>query len=207
MSRDVYVIQADADTIALGDVSQAVYYWRNNQSFILGTDSGRTVMSAAEVAAMVKGWIREHDARWGGFGVKAESALDRLPGAASRKYVHASSGFGGYAKGAFRTLDLEKFSREMLELLGDELWNTWGSEQISSNYMLANAPDVAVLPFPAYACFEPHTKYGNHAFLHFIGTFRFDRGIYRRHARDAIAAYKRGNAGPDFAVVEESPAV
>jgi len=187
LSSECYVIQADADTLVTAPIPEVIECWRGNRSFLLGTDSGRTISSAIGAARMVQGWIEKYGWTELSVGVEAEASLDRLPNAAERSYVHASSGFAGFARGAFRMADLEWFSAQMAEMLGARRWNEWGSEQIASNYILANAPGASVLPFPRYACFEPHLKLGDHALLHFIGTYRYNDGVYRRWAADFIS--------------------
>jgi hypothetical protein len=138
---------------------------------------------------MVRGWNKKHDWTDLSAGTEAEASLDKLSNAADRLYVHASAGFAGFARGAFRMEDLQWFSTQMSGILGAQRWQEWGTEQIASNYLLANAPQAVVLPFPRYACFEPHLQFGEHAFLHFLGAYRYDRGIYKRRAAEFIASY------------------
>lgn len=191
LSRRHYVIQLDADTLVSAAIPEVVECWQENRSFLLGTGSGRAVSPAPDTARMVQGWIKTSGWTELSVGVKAEASLDKLPGAERRSYVHASSGFAGFACGAFRMADLEWFSTHMSEMLGAQHWREWGSEQIASNYILANAPGAAVLPFPRYACFEPHLEHSDHAFLHFIGAYRYNDGIYRRKAAEFISRYNR----------------
>ena len=180
LSRDSYVIQLDADTLVSGPISEVVTCLDQNRSFLLGTDAGQTTQSARQTALMVQGWIKKYGWTRPSVVVESEAILDRLSGAEDRLYVHASSGFAGFSRSAFSLGDLQNFSMEMCELLGEERWKLWGTEQISSNYMLANAPGAAVLPFPRYACFEPHLKSADFAFLHFIGTYRLQqRGVQK----------------------------
>ena len=189
LSADNYVIQADADTLVSKPISEVVQCWRENRSFLMGTRFGQQISTAAETAGMVRAWIKEHG--WGFLPlcVIAEASLDQLAGAAHLPYVHASSGFAGFARGAFALADLECFSENMIKLLGTDRWNEWGSEQISSNYMLANAPGAAVLPVPKYSCFEPHVNPADAAVLHFIGQYRYYKGIYGRRAAKFIEHY------------------
>jgi hypothetical protein len=192
LSQDCYVIQADADTLVSAPIPEVVECWKANRSFILGTGSGLEVRPAPETARMVQGWIETNGWTEPGICVTAEAALDRLPEAARRSYVHASSGFGGFARGVFALDDLEWFSLQMSDLIGQQMWHEkWGSEQIGSNYTLANAPDAVVLPFPKYATFEPHLMPGDYAFLHFIGEYRYNGGVYRRRAADFIEGFAR----------------
>jgi hypothetical protein len=154
----------------------------------LGTDCGQEIAPAAASARLAQGWIKNSGVNT--VGVLAEALLDRLPQTVPSNYVHASSGFGGFAKGNFRLADLERFSNWMREKLGAR-WEKLGSEQIASNYMLANAPGAVVLPFDRYACFEPHIPPGDRPFLHFIGTYRYGDGLYRRRARQFVRQYDK----------------
>ena len=196
LSADDYVIQVDADILVSGAIPEVVECWQANRSFLLGTGSGRRISPVSEAARMVQGWIEAYGWVEPTVCVAAEAALDRLPDAARRSYVHASSGFAGFARGGFSMADLERFSTEMSGILGERHWNEWGSEQIASNYMLANSPDATVLPFPKYACFEPHLPKGDHALLHFIGSYRYNDGVYRQRAAQFISCYGRALVPP-----------
>jgi hypothetical protein len=189
LSADNYVIQVDADILAVDSTPELLRFWRENKSFLLGTDSGRSISTAVQTAQMVQGWIRKYGWDPIPVGVEAEAALDQLPDAEKRAYVHGSSGFAGFARGAFALGDLEWFSTTMSALLGAERWKQLGTEQIASNYILANAPNAAVLPFPRYACHEPHVGSDPSVLLHFIGTYRFSSGAYRRHASNFIRSF------------------
>ena len=140
---------------------------------------------------MVQGWIKTYEWNSPSVGVEAEASLDRLPNAAQRSYVHASAGFAGFARSAFRMSDLEWFSKCMNEMLGVQRWREWGTEQIASNYILSNAVGTTVLPFPKFACFEPHLKQGHHALLHFIGSYRYNDRVYQRRAAEFISSYNQ----------------
>jgi hypothetical protein len=185
LSRECYVIQIDADTLTLADVPEVRDCLARGTSFLLGTDSGQAIATAAEVAAMVRGWIARH--RWTSLSlsVEAEASLDRLPDP-SAAYVHASAGFAGFARGSVAIGDLHRFSDAMATLLGRARWASWGSEQIASNHILANAPGAVVLPFPRYACAEPHVSTVDSALVHFIGSYRHATDLYRSGARRAL---------------------
>jgi hypothetical protein len=195
LSNEHYVIQFDADTLVCDTIPEVVQCWQDNKSFLLGTGSGQEILPAPHTASMVRDWVKSHG--WSDFsvGVAAEGALDELPNATQRSYVHASAGFAGFARGAYQMADLTWFSAHMSDILGERRWREWGSEQIASNYILANAPEGIVLPFPRYACFEPHLKCHDHAFLHFIGTYRYDEGVYLRRAAEFISRYDLGTQG------------
>ena len=72
-------------------------------------------------------------------------------------------------------------------------WKEWGTEQIASNFAVANTPDSIPLPYPKYATWEPEyatfQKQGVTAemsLLHFIGIFRFDLGAFPKLANQEI---------------------
>jgi hypothetical protein len=191
LSADNYVVQVDADILVSAPIPEVVQCWRDNRPFLLGTDVGQEVAAASDTARMVQGWIKTYNWSTLTVGVEAEASLDTLPDAALKLYVHASSGFAGFARGVFTMADLVRFSDYMSEILGAERWSQWGTEQIGSNYILANAPQAVVLPFAKYACFEPHLKPCGSALLHFIGTYRHVSGLYRRRAADFISDYNQ----------------
>jgi hypothetical protein len=118
--------------------------------------------------------------------VVAERAMARLDGCDLRRYVRGSSGFAGFARGGFRRDQLEAFSAELSAQVGDR-WNEWGSEQVASSYVVANSASAQVLPYPKYACFDLDMDPQRSAFLHFIGTNRFHRGIYAALATRVMA--------------------
>jgi hypothetical protein len=104
---------------------------------------------------MVRGRIKTNGWTVLTVGVEAEAAPDRLPEPAEKLYVHASSGFAGFAEGVFATAALERFLGQMNAILGTRRWSEWGAEQIAPNYMLANAPGATVLPFPVAPVSNP----------------------------------------------------
>jgi hypothetical protein len=192
LSRGNYIIQVDADTLTSAPVPEVVDCVRANRSFILGGPAGTTVSPAPETARMVQGWINTYG--WTAplhVGMAAEAALDRLPSAAEKSYVHGSSGFGGFARGAFSLDELEWFSTNMSNIIGSEIWHEkWGSEQIGSNYILANAPKAVVLPVPKYGSFDyPDLPHGEPVFMHYYGTYRYIGGVYRKKAAEFIHRY------------------
>ena len=192
LSQNNYVIQADADTLVSAPIPEVVQCWRENRSFLMDGGAHTPISPAPETARMVQEWLRTEDLNH--VGMDAEAALDRLPEAEKRLYAHASSGFAGFARGAFSLADLELFSQQMSGILGWERWQELGSEQIGSNYILANAPGAVVLPSRKYACFSPKLDHSKTAVLHFIGETRYLGGTYKRRAEEFIASYERGPA-------------
>jgi hypothetical protein len=69
-------------------------------------------------------------------------------------------------------------------------WTEWGSEQVGSNFVVANAPDAIVLSAPRYLNYPGGAVPSATSFLHFIGPSRFSNGTYRKSAGLAIDALK-----------------
>lgn len=189
LSSENYVIQADADTLVSASIPEVIQCWKENRSFLMDGGAHQQVSPAPVTARMAREWIKTYG--WDHVGMDAEASLDKMPRSEERMYVHASSGFAGFARGMFSLMDLESFSQEMSKLLGWERWQQLGSEQIGSNYILANAPGAIVLPSRKYACFSPDEDHSEAAVLHFIGEVRHIGGTYKRRAGEFIAEYKK----------------
>ena len=183
--KEGYVIQLDADTVAtrpMPEVAQAV---RNNIPFLLGTEDVQQIQYAAEVATWAKSRLSGHDQ----VQLVAESMLDRLSNQKRWRYVRACSGFAGFPRDSFAKEDLICISKEM-GLLMDTRWTEWGTEQFSSNLVLATMADAQVLPHPKYCA--PHRANGDTAFRHFIGYVRYATPLYATLAGQVSAELRGG---------------
>jgi hypothetical protein len=182
---DHYVIQLDADTVATGPLEEVRACVQHGRAFSIATwDDQRpeTMRERWEVASRL---AREPHAH---VQVVAEAHLDRLEGFETMRYIRGCSGFAGFPQGSFSRENVEHISRQMSRALGDR-WREWGTEQFTSNVIVANTPDPAVLPHPKYCdCTQLR---GEPVFVHFIGTCRFSNGTYRRFGGEAIRALRR----------------
>ena len=84
----------------------------------------------------------------------------------------------------------EAFSQEAERLLGADYWAEWGSEQVTSNFVVANEPEARLLPYDRYLNFWNEPVSEGAGLVHFIGTYRYHRGAYLAAARRAIAALR-----------------
>jgi hypothetical protein len=180
LSAENYVIQLDSDVLASDAVPDVLAAIAANACFTLNSGVGMGIETLEAAAARVAGNDETPFQPW------AERQLPNLPPDAGRLYVRGSAGFAGFARGALRRADAERFSAAMEQLLGAR-WAAWGSEQIASNYLVANAPGGSVLPWPLYACFEDTLDPARSSLLHFLGSFRFDRGVYADRGLRVIA--------------------
>lgn len=177
LSANDYVIQLDADCLTTGPIDEVVDAYRANRAFTLAGEA-TTVLTTALTAS--KRDTHRH------VQAAAEIALGDLPDAATVNYVRGCSGFTGFPRGVVVREDLYKLSEFMADKLGKR-WTEWGTEQFSSNYLLANCPDVLILPWDKYCSYWAERKEGV-AFYHFIGTYRYHGGVYTRVAKQAISA-------------------
>lgn len=193
MVPETFVVQLDADTLSLAALEEVRQAIRAGTSFTLGTSEGQRIGTVAEAsergrqAAAADGATRSH------VQTVLEAALDALPDARDLRYVRGSSGFAGYARGSFDTGKAEAFAEAMGRLVGAAKFAEWGSEQVASNFLVANAPAATVLPYPRYAHFEPDLDIDECVFLHFIGTYRFRNGTYRQLGRAVLDGLARAS--------------
>lgn len=183
LSAESYVIQIDSDILTVGEIDEVKDAIAANRSFILGTWNGLKkvpVKEASAYADTIDGGYDRH------VQTLCERNLYRLQNAEQRYYVRGSSGFYGFARGAVTREAAAGFCNEMLNLVGPR-FHEWGSEQLTANFLAANARDSLVLPYPSYACFGPELNPDAARLFHFVGIFRFKNGEYARRARRRIA--------------------
>jgi hypothetical protein len=182
LARENYTIQLDADTITFDTPWEVVDCINNCRSFTLGTSMGREVVAAHYLARRLANLAAPDNH----VQLAAELAFAKLSDPGIR-YIRGNSAFAGFAPGSTSRERLKGFSDAMVTALGDRRWREWGSEQVASNYCVANSHEPLVLPFERYRYFDPSADLTRAVFLHFIGTYRFSGGVYRRLATDAIA--------------------
>lgn len=183
-SEGEYVVQLDADTLTLGpDLAEVGACIAENRSFTLGggpAASGQKIVPMPEAAATSLGVVSNY------IGVVMQRRLNEYPGAETLRYVRGSSGFAGFARGGMGRRRIEEFHSRMVCLLGAR-WSEWGTEQCGSNFAVANTPNATVLPWPAYANFQPQRPLSDAVrFLHFLGDVRYRNGVYARLAQTII---------------------
>jgi len=194
-----YVIQFDSDTVTCGPLPEVAAAIESGRSFTLRGEAGATLMPIAPFAH----WRRaKSEFRRGHVQDTIETRIDgvRIPGLADAHYVRGCSGFAGFApSGGGRAL-AEAFSAEAERLVGGERWREWGSEQVTSNFVIANEADPLLLPYDRYFNFWNEGLPEGRCFVHFIGTWRFAGGAYIGETRAAIERLHRAPAsGPRFA--------
>ena len=179
LTRDEYVIQIDCDTLSFGsDMQEVLDCVATNRAFTL-SGGEREIVGLREAARRARTISHPY------VGIAAESLFDSYPGADKLRYVRGSSGFAGFARGAFSRAQIEDFHVQMERLLPAR-WTEWGTEQCASNFAVANSAGAVVLPHPKYGNFDHHHDPATSSFLHFIGAHRFDDDLFANLGKRVI---------------------
>jgi hypothetical protein len=178
-ARDSYVIQLDADTLTVQPIPEVLEAVRTRTGFVLGEveDTPIRALPAVREHALPKLKPGAHIQTI----TEAEMVNVGLP--PSARYVRGCSGFTGFPPSQTMRDELTDFSRRMTAKLGTD-WKRWGTEQVTSNYLVANATGTRSLPFPKYG--TPDCATSATAFYHFIGSMRFINNKYKTTSRQAI---------------------
>lgn len=183
LAQEKYVFQVDSDTITRRPIPEIVSCIENNISFA-PCDSAET-----GIKKMAVFYRNSRNINSDHINLLAEKKFGRLGNYSDTNYVRACSGYTGFARQSFGKGDIEEFSTEMEGILGQK-WHDWGSEQICSNYIIANSKESLILPFSKYTLFNPERNADKAAYIHFYGTFRFSGGKYIQYANEIINQLK-----------------
>ncbi len=187
LRRENYVIQLDSDTVTIDDVPLVAEYVDRKVSFILRGEDGAEFSDLNSIAERARRFLRSSG---GNAHVQSamEAAMDQvtIPGYDSLRYVRGCAGFAGFAPNPDGSALAEQFSHEAKRLLGFDHWSQWGSEQVTSNFLISNEPGSQLLPYDRYCNFWNEPLGDDMQFVHFIGTYRYHRGIYSDLTRRMI---------------------
>jgi hypothetical protein len=185
-----YVIQFDSDTVTCGALPEVQAAIDGGRSFTLRGEAQSELLPTGA-------FVRSRDSDEGSGKVHVQEAIEavidqvRMPGLGEPRYVRGCSGFAGFAPSAGGRALAEAFSKEAERLLGRQRWVEWGSEQVTSNFVIANEPDPLLLPYDRYLNFWNEELPADRRLVHFIGTWRFHRGAYLAETTKAIERLRR----------------
>jgi hypothetical protein len=151
------------------------------EAFTLPTQMGNAFVSVSEASATARQSDSQH------VQIQAEKKLGEIEAPKGARYIRGCSGFAGFPIGSVHRSDVEHFSSIMEHELGAELWASWGTEQFTSNYFIANATASELIPFSAYPYWELGMDLETAKLIHFIGDDRFTSSKYAETARSAIS--------------------
>jgi len=176
LSKDAYVIQIDSDTLTFRPIPEIDNAVVAKRGFCIGSPTWSQLISASYISDIANRWDSDH------VQVKAEQIFSKIPFFNNRKYLRGCSAVTGFPKGEITRELLLEFSSQVQEELGEVKWSEWGSEQVSSNVMVAQTNEPIILPWPKYQNFDfPESKNSieSQSIIHFIGTNRFNRNVYK----------------------------
>lgn len=181
-----YWMQIDSDTVVLGPVPDVAEAIARNRSFILMGEAAaggnprplpEFVAAAYPDGEMTEGHVQG----------RIESRMGRIDQKRGWKYIRGCSGFAGFAAmGAGRPL-ASAFLTEMKNMIGEKDVTIWGTEQVTSNFVLANETAPVVLPYERYLNYWGEPWGDDARFLHFVGTHRHENNAYIEASLQAIA--------------------
>jgi len=177
--EDSYVVQLDADTLTVHPVPEVLEAVRNGTGFVLGEMPETPIRSLQATRENALPWL----APWAHVQAIAETEMVNVGLPQDARYIRGCSGFTGFPRSSTMRDTMTDYSRRMGAKLGDS-WKRWGTEQVTSNYLVSNMPGVQPLPFPKYG--TPDCATADTAFYHFIGSMRFINNKYEAASRHAI---------------------
>lgn len=180
-----YVIQFDSDTVTLGALPEVAAAIDAGRSFSLRGDATVELMDGVALAASLPPLPPP---------MHIQQATERLlgdldlPGLAQARYFRGCSGFAGFARSDNGRRLAEQFSAAIEARLGAARWREWGTEQVTSNFVIANEPDPLLLPYHRYLNFWDEGLPADRRLVHFLGTCRFRGSAYLDATRFAIGS-------------------
>lgn len=179
-----YWLQLDSDTVTLGPIGEVADAIARNRSFTLlgGADGAIGALPFAEFARRryPEGPIDGHVQH------RVESRLDSVSRPADRRYVRGCAGFAGFAAGGPGRELAQTFLEAMEQLIGPEAVAAWGTEQLASNFHIANEPEPVLLPYARYLNHWGEPWDEGAAFVHFVGSHRYENRTYATVSRKVI---------------------
>jgi len=179
-----YWIQLDSDTVTIGPVAEVAAAIGANRSFTLlgGPDAGSAPWPASDIP------LRFYEGAVSDGHVQAaiESRLDQFEPAREWRYIRGCAGFTGFAAGGPDRRLAAYFLHALQELIGADRAAEWGTEQVASNFQIANEAGAVMLPHDRYLNYWGEPWGADTAFVHFVGTHRHDNGAYVEASRRVI---------------------
>jgi len=185
-SKTGYVMQLDADTLTTEPPVEVLRSIADNTAYLIGDPNWMEHLQCSDMAHIAKQWHYKH------IQSNAESIFGELDLLEDKYYLRGCSAFCGFPQGGPDIKFLLEFSTAMEKKLGKR-WSEWGTEQLSSNIVVANSPGARVLPWPQYSNYlYPPAPGGlnQSAVVHFIGSNRFLTDDYQRLALNFINEIK-----------------
>ncbi len=178
-AADNYVVQLDADTVTIQPIPEVLAAIEARCGFVLVEKSSTCMLSLEEIRNITVPKLRPNP-HVQSMSEATMATVGLPPGA---RYVRGCSGFAGFPPTLTMREEMLDFSKRMFDELGEH-WKRWGTEQVTSNYLVANSHGAVTLPFPKFG--TPNHATAETAFFHFIGSMRFINSHYAATSVEAI---------------------
>lgn len=187
-----YWIQLDSDTVTVGPVPEVERAIQTNRSFTLlgGPDAEIGALPLALIASQ----LYPDGPEEGHIQSRVESRMDKMRDDLGWRYIRGCSGFAGFAAGNPGRRLARAFLAEMERLVGPEDISIWGTEQITSSFVIANEIAPILLPSSRYLNYWGKAWAEDAGFVHFVGTHRYDNDAYAEESCRVIAALQAGDS-------------
>jgi hypothetical protein len=182
--RGEYWLQLDSDTVTLGPVEEVERAIASNRSFTLlgGPNAVAEPLPLPEFAAQ----FYPAGPQQGHVQQELESRFGLIDGGPNWRYLRGCAGFAGFAAGGPGRTLAASFLQAMTDLVGPERVTAWGTEQVASNFHVANDAAPVALPYHRYLNYWGEPSGQGAAFVHFVGTHRHANGAYAAASRRVI---------------------
>lgn len=182
-------VQLDSDTVTLGPIPEVAQAIASNRSFtMLGGSEGE--VGALPLATFTRSLYPE-GAEDNHIQARIESRMDLMPQDKGWHYIRGCAGFAGFAAGGQDGRSLAAaFLGEIIKLTGQNDAAIWGTEQIASNFVIANETAPMLLPSARYINYWGVPWTDDTIFLHFVGTHRHDHKAYIQASLNVIETLK-----------------
>ena len=180
--HETYVVQLDADTVTAKPICDVATAIETASGFVLGEEPDQTLLGLDVTCQNAQARLISHPH----IQTYSEVAIAHVGLPDDALYVRGCAGFTGFPRQTGMKEKLLDFSGKMADKLPSR-WANWGTEQVASNYLVANSANTQVLPFPKYG--TPDVDDGNSSFVHFIGSMRFINSKYKIKSVDQIRSF------------------
>jgi hypothetical protein len=183
LAQSAYVIQLDSDTLTRRPLAEVMDACIAQVPFILSGDrNGARIIPRQEASRTAAASPGQH----------VQTVMEQQLAEVQElkpNYVRGSAAFFGLPRGMLSFDEVEEFSQRMGYVLGQR-WNEWGTEQAAVIYLVANLAGTSVLQPPKYTHRWKSPPGNETAFIHFIGTHRFENHFYALQSRKVITALR-----------------
>jgi hypothetical protein len=181
LCQEGYVVQVDSDIVARAPLEEALAAIEADEAFMIVNKTHPGHITLKEMSKWVK------DKGWQGKTVQmeAERILCNYPQADEKRYLRGTAAFVGWPMNCATKEQLLDFSQFIESEIGP-LWREWGSEQTSTNYLIANCPKLKLLEHPKYVNHFSNSTLEGAALVHFFGSHRYVGGRYLKYARSLL---------------------